>query len=252
MIYITGDCHGDFRRFSTKNFPDQKNMTKDDYVIICGDFGGIWFQKDSKKIKEENYWLDWLNSKPFTTLFVCGNHENFERLYQFPVEKWNGGKVHRVRDSIFHLMRGEVFRIQGKSFFAFGGAASHDISDGIIEMDDDWKKKARRWQKQGKMFRVKGLSWWEQELPTEEELMNGMKNLDRVGRKIDYIITHSLYSAFVKNVGYGIYETDSLMDYFEEIKNKVEYKKWFSGHYHVNMNYGDKEVILYEQITRIS
>ena len=252
MIYITGDCHGDFRRFSTKNFPEQRNMTKDDYVIICGDFGGIWFQKGSKKIKEENYWLDWLNSKPFTTLFVCGNHENFTRLYQFPVEEWNGGRVHRVRDSIFHLMRGEIFEIGEKAIFAFGGAASHDIADGIIEMNDDWKKKANKWYREGKMFRVNHLSWWEQELPTEEEMMNGMKNLDRVGRKVDYIITHSLYSAFVKNVGYGLYKEDKLTDYLEEVKNSVEYTKWFCGHYHVDRDLNHRDSILYEKVVRVN
>lgn len=41
MIYITGDCHGDYRRFSTQVFPEQKGMSKQDYVIICGDFG-LW------------------------------------------------------------------------------------------------------------------------------------------------------------------------------------------------------------------
>ena len=42
MIYVTGDCHADFTRFNTKIFPEQYEMTKDDYVIICGDFGGVW------------------------------------------------------------------------------------------------------------------------------------------------------------------------------------------------------------------
>ena len=69
MIYVTGDTHGDFRRFSTDIFPEQKEMTKEDFVIICGDFGGIWCQEDNRKaMKNENYWLDWLDQKPFTTL----------------------------------------------------------------------------------------------------------------------------------------------------------------------------------------
>lgn len=42
MIYITGDTHSDFTRFSTDKFPIQSEMTKNDYVIICGDFGGVW------------------------------------------------------------------------------------------------------------------------------------------------------------------------------------------------------------------
>ena len=33
MIYLTGDIHGETKRFSKKNFPEQENMTRDDYVI---------------------------------------------------------------------------------------------------------------------------------------------------------------------------------------------------------------------------
>ena len=134
MIYITGDCHSDFTRFSTKKFPVQKDMTKNDYVIICGDFGGVWnymYENTSEK-----YWLDWLNDKNFTTLFVDGNHENFTRLYEYPIKQWCGGKVHKIRDSVFHLMRGEIYNIDGKKFFTFGGASSHDIRDGILNLDE--------------------------------------------------------------------------------------------------------------------
>ena len=84
MIYITGDCHSDFRRFNMDIFPEQKEMTKEDYVIICGDFGGIWYQENSEGINKENYWLDWMENKSFTTLFVDGNHENFTRFKCIP------------------------------------------------------------------------------------------------------------------------------------------------------------------------
>ena len=40
-IFITGDTHGDFARFKKGNFPEQAELTKEDYVIICGDFGGV-------------------------------------------------------------------------------------------------------------------------------------------------------------------------------------------------------------------
>ena len=48
MILITGDIHGshDIHKLSNKGNPDFKDifnsMTKDDYVIICGDFGLVW------------------------------------------------------------------------------------------------------------------------------------------------------------------------------------------------------------------
>ena len=109
MIYITGDCHREYRRFNTQNFPEQKEMTKEDYVIVCGDFGGVWsFEKEDK---EEKHLLDWLEEKPFTTLYVDGNHENFDRLYGYPIENWQGGKVHKIRPSVLHLMRGQDFEI---------------------------------------------------------------------------------------------------------------------------------------------
>lgn len=78
MIFITGDCHGDFRKFAVDFFPEQTRMAKDDIVIILGDFGGIC-NKDGES-NAERYWLKWLNDKPFTTVFVDGNHENFDRL----------------------------------------------------------------------------------------------------------------------------------------------------------------------------
>mgnify|MGYP003248266971 CR=1 FL=1 len=32
MIYITGDCHADFHKFSTNAFPEQKEMSRDDFL----------------------------------------------------------------------------------------------------------------------------------------------------------------------------------------------------------------------------
>ncbi len=37
-IYITGDTHGDFQRFGSKYFPQQKEMSREDYVVIAGDY----------------------------------------------------------------------------------------------------------------------------------------------------------------------------------------------------------------------
>ena len=143
MIYITGDTHGHvIDRLSSLSFPEQNHMQGDDnYVIIAGDFGGIWERTMSGR---EEYLLKWLDKRPFTTLFVDGNHENFDRLYSYPVEEWNGGKVHRIRPTVIHLMRGQVFTLEGKKIFAFGGARSHDIAGGILEYDDpDFHRKRK-------------------------------------------------------------------------------------------------------------
>ena len=167
MIYITGDTHSDFTRFTEDQFPIQSEMTKSDYVIICGDFGGVWtFEEESRREKEV---LDWLNERNFTTLFVDGNHENYTRLYNnYLVEEWHGGKVHRIRNSVLHLMRGEIFDINNKKIFAFGGAKSHDIQDGILNLDEE--ERIYEYRKRGAYFRIRDFSWWDLELPTKEEI----------------------------------------------------------------------------------
>lgn len=65
-------------------------------------------------------------------MFVDGNHENFDKLYQYPEKDWHGGRVHEIRPNVLHLMRGHVFDIQGHSFFCMGGAMSHDIDNGVV------------------------------------------------------------------------------------------------------------------------
>ena len=55
-----------------------------------------------------------------------GNHENFDILYKYPVEKWNDGKIHRITPNIVHLMRGEIYSIEGKTIFTFGGGTTVD------------------------------------------------------------------------------------------------------------------------------
>lgn len=247
MIYITGDCHGDYRRFSTGIFPEQKEMTKDDYVIVCGDFG---FWNPSKK---QDYWLKWLTEKPFTTLFVDGNHECFDNLYALPVEVWNQGKIHRVTDSIYHLMRGQVFDIAGLKIFTFGGAASHDIQGGILDIDDpEYKEKKRKLDKGDLPYRINHISWWKEEMPCDEEYAEGLANLEKNNWTVDYIISHCCASSTQALLSDGFYTPDKLTGYFEEVKARCTFKKWFFGHYHCNKNVTDKEIALYEQIIRIA
>lgn len=250
MIFVTGDTHADFRRrFNTENFPEQKNMTKDDYVIICGDFGGVWEQKESK---EEKYWLDWFNSRNYTLLVLEGNHDNHERLQQYPVKEFNGGKVHQIRESVYHLMRGQVYMLQGKKFFTFGGASSHDISDGILEPNDPcFLEKKKQLDRKRALYRINHVSWWKEELASEEEMQEGLRNLQKHGNKVDFIVTHCCSNSTQQLLGGSAYQMDRQTEYLEQIKNQTSFQKWFFGHYHDNVNVNEKEILIYEQIIRI-
>lgn len=83
MIFITGDCHGNWKTaFNKANFPVKEYMSKErgDLVIVCGDFG-IWDNSSQEKAA-----LDWLAAQPFYVAFVDGNHENFDMLNAMKTE----------------------------------------------------------------------------------------------------------------------------------------------------------------------
>lgn len=245
-IYITGDCHGDYRRFGTEIFPEQKELTKDDYVIICGDFG--YWSTD----REQLWWRKWLEQKPFTTLWVDGNHENYDLLAACPVSEWHGGKVQYVMPSVIHLMRGQVYTIDGCRIFTFGGAQSHDIQGGILELDDpDFKVKKKQLDKESIPYRINHISWWKEELPSEDQCAEGLRNIEACGGRVDYVITHCAPTKIQDSLGRYLYQPDHLTDYLQKVEEQLRFKKWFFGHYHDNRNVTGQHILLYEQIIRI-
>lgn len=251
MIYITGDTHAKWvDRFMNSSLPE-KEMTREDYVIVCGDFG-IWHNDHYEKFA-----FDWLGEKPFTLLFVDGNHENHDRLCsgEFEVVDFHGGRAHKIRKNIYHLMRGYVFELCGKKFFTFGGASSHDIDDGILdrddyESDDAFMEVVREWDRQGKMYRINHVSWWKEELPTQEEMERGLQNLKANDYKVDYIITHT--PPQIVNSYLGFKDGDVLTQYLNEVAEKTRFEGWWSGHVHLNQySIVGKYNVIYKKITRI-
>jgi len=255
MIYITGDTHREFERLSLYNFPQQQYLTRDDYLIICGDFSGVWsylFESES-----ETEILDSFTQLRFTILFVDGNHENHARLKDYPRVKFHGGMAHKIRRNVYHLMRGYVFDIDGKKIFTFGGAQSHDIKDGILQrknyefltdMLDDYKSL----KEQGKDVRMNEISWWKEELPNSAEMKRGIENLKKVNFKVDFVITHCPPREICKWCGY--YDNDKLLDYFDKLLDMgLQFDEWWSGHLHRNeYSLFRKYNIIFKEIVRIA
>ena len=214
MIYLTGDTHGEMsiNKLSSPNWPEGKCLTRDDYVIILGDFGLVWnYQGESPTEKK---WLDWLEyEKPWTTLFVDGNHENFDRLEsdEFEMGQWAGGAVRYIRPHVIQLLRGEIYEIDGITFLAFGGARSVDASN-----------------------RREGYDWWPREMPDDTERANCLDNLSRYGDCVDVILTHEAPAI----AHYGVlakfgYLPDPLSNWMQDnIARPVAFKRWYFGHYH--------------------
>ena len=282
MVYITGDTHGPTpfglhsvdgfsKRLNKENFPEQKEMTRNDFVIICGDFGGVWAYDsrydstmsafkpkiglDHGESKEERYWLNWLSEKPFTVLFCDGNHENFDRLDNAYTEvDFHCGRAHRIRENIYHLMRGYVYELNGLSFFVFGGARSHDISGGILKpyeyaSEREFSADYNKMRDSGALFRVDHISWWKEELPSEEEMERGLQNLSSHNWNVDFVISHCAPTSVAALAGFS--DRDRLTQYLEKISERLTFRKWFFAHYHGNKQILGDYVMLYEQIIQI-
>lgn len=224
MILVTGDTHGEQSRFSLLKEYQEPEWTADDYLIICGDFGYIFANNE-----KENAFLDELAKKPYTICFIDGNHENFPAIYRYPTELWNGGMIHRIRQNIIHLMRGQVFEIDGKSFFTMGGAYSID-----------------------RYMRYEGLSYWKEELPDNSEYKEASKNLKECGFKVDYILTHTAPRAIIRWMGkYPDAHDMELTGFLEWVMHETEFRKWFFGHWHIDKEFRKKFRALYFNVIRI-
>lgn len=208
MIFLTGDIHGgiDIQKLVSKHF-DRKGLTREDYVIILGDFGLVWGEPPNK---EETWWLNWLEDAPWTTLFILGNHENYRLIRQTQTEEWCGGLVRRFRPHVLQLVDNEVFNIDGQAFFVRGGAHSID-----------------------RHSRIPGRSWWREEIPNERERAAAITKLESVDWKVDYVLTHEAPAVLYPYLYPKQAPTpDEYMRWLQQIADKLEFQRWFFGHHH--------------------
>ncbi len=232
MVFIKGDTHADIdlHDLGSKKFPEGRSLTKDDYVIILGDFG-MGFM--------DEYHLKWLRDKKFTTLFLRGNHDSTEVLYNLPEIDMFGSKVRKMYDSVYCLLDGEVYTIDGSRYFIMGGALSIDRETRKLNID-----------------------WWEDEQPSYTHYLNGCGSLEKHGWQVDYILTHTCPTSIIEEI-YKVHKMQSLLsnepkykdpsckmlDFFQE---KVIFLKWYFGHFHVDESLlGGKYICSYHKVHKV-
>ncbi|MBO5386833.1 MAG: metallophosphatase family protein [Lachnospiraceae bacterium] len=250
-IFITGDTHGNFKRFTKKQLNKYKYLIgSNDYVIVCGDFGLLW--ADDKEFK---YNLDWFSKLPFTILWVQGNHENYNMIKQYSLEKWNGGYVrHIIKDKVILLERGQIFTIENKTFFTFGGAESNDIDGGVLDRNSDsFKIDKLHAKKLGLNYRILNESWWKEELPSNDEIVIANANLIEYNYTVDYIITHcaSLSIQDKLSISQHKKKDNVLTKYFNGLEGIVDFKHWYFGHYHDDLDIDNKHTLVYKEIIKL-
>lgn len=237
--YLTGDIHGDdsITKLGFKKFPEGRNLTRDDLMIVLGDFGLFW---EEPMPRRDTYWLDWLENRPWTTAFIDGNHENHDMLAALPDKEALGDIVgcDPRWPHVLHLRRGHLYRTQdGTTMLCLGGASSHD-----------------------KERRTEGISWWSSELPDERDFAVTRKALDSCGWKVDLILTHDCPGAVkplvldgweASDVTKGRLANDRLNDFLDELDTRVDYKKWCFGHYHTDAAIDDRHIAMYHSILSV-
>lgn len=241
MIFVTGDTHGtmDWGKLHKEAWPLGTTLTRDDLVIILGDFGGIWgLDEADAKI------LAWYETRGWTTLFIDGNHENHDALDCMDVTERFGGPVHVIPGfpHVIHLMRGIVYDLPTGD----GTCARTLVMGGARSQDRQW--------------RVEGESWWAREMPSEEEYVRCRASLEACGWSVDYVLTHDVPRCAQAEALAWDYERwgaagpapDELTVFLQEIEERIDHgrlKAWYAGHYHRDMRFiDDRHAILYRSV----
>lgn len=239
MIYISGDLHGGATSYhvSAKAFKPEK---RGDIVICTGDFGAVWWtdcNSNDNHRRDEIYFLESTLRQRVTWLAVDGNHENFARLFggEFPLVEIFGGMAYQIRKNIFYLKRGEVFAIDGITFLAFGGAASHDKDPGWVDVPESLHTfGGREWNK----GRKEGKDWWPEEIPSENDYDNACRNLDKVNWKVNHVISHTCPTSMRQNFirGKKPDPTEAMLQRL--LDNGLVFDSWHFGHFHEEKDLG--------------
>ena len=231
MIYIHGDTHRELFRFCGAHMPGESTWTDQDYLIITGDFGFVFTGEDQDE--EERLMLDALARRPYTILFVDGNHEGFPFLSAYPQQVRFGAPVRKIRDNIFWLQRGYIYTIEGNTFFVMGGAYS---------MDKAYRQK---------YFEVCGQRiWFEEELPTKEEYHRAIANLQQANMTVDYVLTHTAPRTIIPRIINAPPDPHDgeLTGFLDWIYHEATFRKWYFGHFHVDEQINDQMIACLNKI----
>ncbi|MBO6229563.1 MAG: metallophosphoesterase [Ruminiclostridium sp.] len=219
MILVTGDIHGDTKRFTDKRI---RKLRKGDTLIVCGDLGLIWDGSDREKRT-----LRKLGRRKYNILFVEGAHENFDELEKYPTEPWNGGTSRLISGNLRQLLRGSVFVIEGRKVFAFGGG-SGEVNGGKAPCSEET---AARY-----------------ELPSDPELAEADKALAKYGYSVDYVVTYEPPVTMAEFLDQKVSATDTVGIYLDRKRAEISFTHWFFGKHHLNKPIPPKFTALFDNV----
>lgn len=209
MIYITGDMHREFTRLLY--LCHTAHTTKNDILIILGDAGINYYGQKDNELKQA------LSDLPITLFCIHGNHEQRPEDIETYIQKdFKGGIVYYEKEypNLLFAKDGEIYKLDNKKVLVIGGAYSVD-------------KKLRI---------LRNIGWWENEQPSEETKNKILKMLNN-NLSVDIVLTHTCpykylpYEVFLTGIDQSKVD-QSTEKFLDIVEDKLDYKKWYCGHYH--------------------
>lgn len=224
MIAITGDKHGQYDDFLY--MCEQLGLTIDDVFVILGDAGINYYGG-----KRDEVLKNYLVQLPVTIFAIHGNHERRPSTIDTYKEKeWRGGIVYyeEAYPNLLFAKDGEIYDFDGKKTIVIGGAYSVD-----------------------KYYRLAmGYHWFEDEQPSQEIKDYVEQQLEKVNWKVDIVLSHTAplkyepTEVFLKGIDQS--EVDKSTEiWLDKIEDKLDYKKWYCGHYHTEKLIDKLEFMFY-------
>lgn len=251
-VFFLGDRHGEISTsLGNKKYPELKNLTKNDYLFLCGDVGLFFYTGvpgyKNKFQRQEEYEANWLNNRPYTTIAIRGNHDNVDFIRTCPKTDFLGGICRKLQynnkiyNSIYYIDEPTVLTINNEKYLIIPGARSHDVDDGILEPDDP---RIKTFQKQNKCFRINHQTiWWPQE---KIDVRGVNKIINQYGLNYDYIVSHDgpiRHLSRTSSLGryyFGYMPPDDEELYLGELAKILQFEYWIFGHHHFSEMFLDK------------
>lgn len=217
MIYVTGDTHGDIKRFGRFR---RRLFRRRDHLLICGDFGFVWDGSPQEKKT-----LAALEKLDCIILFVEGTHDNLDLLGGYPEEVYKGGRVRRVAKNVLWMQRGELFDLDGTTVFALGGGESPDADE-----------------------RTQGVNWWPGELPSPDELEYAKATLSRAANAVDIVVTHQNPRVELGLIDESRDRINALTAFLGGLSRSLRYGHWYFGGDHADRPVSWRMTAVFEKV----
>lgn len=188
--------------------------------------------------KVDAYKLNQINNKPWITIVIMGNHENYDIIEQMPLINKFDGQVRQcvyngiTYDHIFIIDRITILNIEGQHILCIPKAESHDIQHLLDPNDKNYKAALQTCKQNHSRYRVIGKSWWPQEKMNVEENIDFMEQHEN--EHFDFVLSHDAPGQINEwfPSGIGIYVSTEGERYLDMLRKTLDFDCWFHGHYH--------------------